>query len=808
MNAGINQKLAPIRFLFLIQPDNQERFSRAMELAWSLWGGIHSPIFAYYQELPVNYRIEFNIGISTIDYYKNTIENYDPDIILFDADITEPAVSALSGERNVKSIEKYLEELINGQYDHAISVTEIASHLLKNEFKFVRSDKLTLALPIIAADNLLLKAFIGALPEFVKSAIADIYDGNDAFGRPVLDWASMENYRDTPVVDVLDMNIYKLNSWSTKPYKRGAAIYFMRSDRLQDVINYWNLRAAGWQVVPFAIDLAENPYIKGYIARFAEWVTKSQKGNMSMVTNLVGNILPQNEADAAWTKVLPADSQNSSQRLYSWQGWFPRFWASYEYQDADQIKSEIPFYHSHFDHYDVIEERIEFKAQQLPFEAHYNLSRESAYKIVLEISLHDEYAEHAELLTGITNHQLRQVAAPIDFREWRLSRAGVHRTINRSDDRIMLSLPKALDFFRFYFKNTGYDLKETANSKLAKEVLKNIGGLRFGRSFLRVGPLKIIELFEGGREISHVQLVAEIKKTMGIKKVDDARYFVNRLLEHKIIEMGARIQCAVCDQHGFFLPGALSEKITCPVCRNQYALPMADPDSIAWSYRGIGPFTRTNKADGVMAVFAALSLFQSEFGDTRGKSSALFGFELSKGKSGIKNPPKEIDLCLLIQNSRDEYKQPDLVFCECKTYKKFTEKDIERMKVLGDAFPGSVLTLATLNEQLDEQEIGYISELVKYFQRGRSNNRPLNPVLILTGKELLPEQYFDGFRTYKDKIKPYHQFNDYLGAITEFSITEYLHIPNWWEICEKKREEHLAVRQGIGQIIKGLKDRF
>ena len=96
--------------------------------------------------------------------------------------------------------------------------------------------------------------------------------------------------------------------------------------------------------------------------------------------------------------------------------------------------------------------------------------------------------------------------------------------------------------------------------------------------------------------------------------------------------------------------------------------------------------------------------------------------------------------------------------------------------------------------------------MVRNFQRG-GGNRPLNPIIILTGKELFPESYWGGFKTYEDKIKPNHKFEDYLGAIAEFSIIEYLHIPNWWEVTENQRQENITLRKGIRHIIKALMDR-
>ncbi len=162
-----------------------------------------------------------------------------------------------------------------------------------------------------------------------------------------------------------------------------------------------------------------------------------------------------------------------------------------------------------------------------------------------------------------------------------------------------------------------------------------------------------------------------------------------------------------------------------------------------------------------------------------------------------------VDLGLVMENRFDIDKKPDLLFCECKTYKRFTEEDIVRLKILGDQFPGAILTIATLNESLSDDEVDLIGTLVQYFQRG-NQQRPRNSVLILTGKELLPEEYHGAFNAYKDQIRPYHRYNDFIGALCELSVKKHVKVVNWWELRERLRNEEFERRQQIGQIIASL----
>lgn len=804
MNVGINQKIAPIRFCFVIMPDNDSRFIRAMELAYSLWGGINTPILPYYSELPDSYRAEFNVTIDTSEFYKNTIDNYDPDIILIDEDIDKNLITPLANGRQIDNIDAYLHEILQS-HNHAVSILEITQHFVREEFRFVRSDNVKFSIPKTNENQLLLQAFIGCIPNDLRSEIRDLFEGNGAFEEPVLDWGTMTGYQSTDKVDFLDLNTFRLRSWGNRIYLRGSALYFLRSNRLQDIVNFWNLRAAGWQIVPIPIDVADHTYFKNVTKKFTDWSTKQTQGSIASVNLLVGYQIPQNSIDQVFNQIKPDLTTYTKQVFFSFQNWFPRFWQIFEILEADHVKSHIPCFDTIFEHYESEGERIRFTPKELSFQIDRDLARDHSYKVILSLSLYDEHAEYAEALTGITTLQLRQLTFANDFRKWRLSPAGIHRFINRADDSISFEIPKSLLFFQAFFSNKSHKLSETVNSKLAKEVLKNMGGLHSVGFFLRSSRLKIIEQFEGGKEIVYSALSGDIKRQTGINKNANVRFFIRRLLDYKIIEMGATLKCSVCGQHGFFLPNQFAEKITCPICRNQYALPIDDPSEIVWSYRGIGPFSRANKADGVWAVFATLKLFKDEFAEFDGKISALIGFELIK--HGRPSDLKEIDLGIILQNSYSSNEAADLIFCECKTYKTFTEKDIERMQVLGDEFPGAILTFATLNEKLNETEIDLIDKLVVHFQTGELN-RPRNSILILTGKELLPEEFGGAFAEYKNQIRPYHRHNDFISALCELSVRKHLSVPNWWDIQDKKWNAEIQRRLQIASIVKSLQDRF
>ncbi|KAA6318673.1 hypothetical protein EZS27_031351 [termite gut metagenome] len=173
--------------------------------------------------------------------------------------------------------------------------------------------------------------------------------------------------------------------------------------------------------------------------------------------------------------------------------------------------------------------------------------------------------------------------------------------------------------------------------------------------------------------------------------------------------------------------------------------------------------------------------------------SALIGFELIKNKN-----IKEVDLAVMLQEKHKDNVPPDLIFCECKTYKNFTSGDANRMIELGTEFPNSILTFATLNDELSEDEETEILRVVNHFRTG-VGHRPANPILILTAKELLPDDLWDHFSEYKQESKPYHRYNDWIGNLCEFSVKKHLNVKTWGEIQSEQWEEAMKKRNETTQ---------
>ena len=144
-------------------------------------------------------------------------------------------------------------------------------------------------------------------------------------------------------------------------------------------------------------------------------------------------------------------------------------------------------------------------------------------------------------------------------------------------------------------------------------------------------------------------------------------------------------------------------------------------------------------------------------------------------------------------------KREGFLFGECKTYGRFGKKDYDRMSYLARTFPGAVLVFSTLRKSLGSKEVAGITRIAKAGRKYWKTERPVNPVLILTGNELLQE--FGPPYCWEDSVKKKFEHLSGLLAVCDATQQIYLNLPSWqaeWhERWEKRRQRRMTKKQSV-----------
>ncbi|MBL7706800.1 MAG: hypothetical protein JNM21_14735 [Taibaiella sp.] len=782
MAIGINQTVSPIKFCFLIEPNSEMKFDRAIKLAFSIWGGIFSPILPLYSELPHKYKKEYDVEVDTYTYYKNTLDNFDPDVVLYDQGLDDKFIKTFIGDRTLLTSEEFQNDLEKDELRYGISILEIMSNIINTEFKYVRNDDLKLSIPILECSNIFLKSFIGCFIDNLQSKIVNELNERTYFEQPEINYNNINNYFPRENISTIDINLQEIITYNERRWLNEGGIYFLNETRLNDIINFWNLRALGWNIIPIPISQIDNEYFTGLIERFckSQLAESEYPSFINVLSNFINDVFITKDIER---KLYEIKNKIEGNFHFIFRDWFPRFWAGdRSILDADNALCEKTQITATYSQVELQDNNVKFKAENIPFKLNNDFNLIASHKINLTFSYSDKYLKDAGLVYGIDTIDWTKLTQSFDFGKWRLSRAGTNYYVRGENDEVYFCIPKAEDFFKVFFLKSGNRLNQTSSGRLANEVLKNMGGI-YGFYILKnKSLLKIFDLIEDGKTVSHAKIVGEIKASLRTNKNERINSYIQTLIENKIIEFGSILQCEICHQHSFYLLSELKEIMNCAACRNNFNLPMHHPSAIKWGYRGIGPFSKNNKVGGILAVFLTIKILYKEFSQLWGNISTLIGFELIKNKK-----TKEIDLAIMLQEKNKENITPDLFFCECKTYNNFTKVDADRMIEIGTEFPNSILTFATLNDELTENEKNEILRVVNHFRTG-IGNRPTNPVFILTAKELLPNDFSRPFLEYEKDAKLYTHA-DRIGNLCDLSVRKHLNIRSWQELRNELFEE-------------------
>lgn len=320
----------------------------------------------------------------------------------------------------------------------------------------------------------------------------------------------------------------------------------------------------------------------------------------------------------------------------------------------------------------------------------------------------------------------------IGMGEWRVGRRDLVYLSCSSNEKIMLKFPRAESVFISWLREHKWDVEVSSSGRIAKQMAKQLGGI-WGISLLaRPGLRTLLGKMANGKTLSSEEAWGEIQRVINQDPFggDPAR-LIQTLTEQNVVRLGLEIQCPVCQQRSWHSLDSLDYVVTCEKCLTEFAVPTYKPDDFKWAYRGHGTFSLPMSAYGAYSVLLTLRFFSRVL---NGATTPIMSFTAKKGKLVL-----EADLGLFYQEDILGRGKKELIFAECKTNNLFVKKDVDRMNLLANSFPGAVIVFATLREDLKEREIRLIKPLANRGRRHGRDGRSYNPILVLTRTELFSD---------------------------------------------------------------------
>jgi len=789
----IKIRVRPLRVGFLVDPADRGGLYRAIELNSFLWGGNYNPIIPAYRRTPSkweSHRVRhLPLPSDIVDGYLN---GFDPDLVV-PVGICANRMFQVGNRDIVKA-----DDLIGTLKDSAapqygIGLIDLLNDLIEKELKYKRNDDFQVVFPELPrAYGLFLASVFGVLPKEAQQ-IVDKY---------FLNLAGISKARVT-INQFLELlrsgNFFprRLTTWGLEERLfREPKLFVCDATSTLDIIDYWNLRAAAFYVVPVPIQISETDGMKTLARDFIERNYRSYRDNPQMfyhTTVQKSRSLSEDTVKGFCQSLNIPNSGNRLQPKYVLQLWYPHTW---EREDTFGEDMRFPFAYEEERRISEGEEKLELRSENPKFEISGRYSGHPRFGNEFSFRFYGSKEPMAEVFPE-GSRELSSAIGHTGYEHWRFSRFGPVFLAHNYNDLIFLDLPLAEAVMTEWFRERGWKVSLSSPGRIAKQLLKQLGGIYGTSRLAHRGVVELLGELEKEPGMPRQAVLEKLKRVIESERLHyDAEHFLQGLLSVNALRLGTKVQCPVCTRHNWYQLGALDYELQCRFCLSDFSPPQQSPKDIEWTYRAHGPFAGST-AQGAFTVLLTLKLLGGDF--DRGVTP-LFSYEAEKDGKHL-----EADLTCLYKPSTWRGTRTHVVHAECKSFNRFKRRDIERMKELGAAFPGAALVFATLNSELLGSEVKLIRDLVVAEWRKRLHGKPNSLVIPLTGTELFS---FRIGENWKGKGGLYERFSersfelDQLSALANATQQIYLNLPPWHEWSEaewKKRRQKRASKKAEKQ---------
>jgi hypothetical protein len=798
----VTQRLRPLRFAFLVDTNDRAAVRKAIQLSSMQWGGMFNPIVPVFgSRLPTRWSREPRFVLAKpkaiTDGY---LEGFDPDYIV-------PLTASLEGKVETRNAEIITPEQMLGEFmrdgfpQYGVGVLELASHVADKEFKYVRQTPLTVILPQFArAHSLFLSAVFGDLLPEVAALLKQYFGRALSMSEPR---CSVEDYPNLLGADHLFVRRMTVAEIDYQP--RDATVYCMDATDPLDVVDYWNLRAAGFYVIPAPRQAFWVPGVKKMVRKFVEDNYGPHHHNPDYYfhsTFQVGRGITQSDV-AAFVRALeiPAPEKPMQPNL-SIRWWYPRLWDRWARLETEE---RVGVFFSDEREVTIKDEEgsAELRALGPSFASDPRSSLEPRFANELDYRVYGAQEPVAEVLPhGSRNLAARVARFGID--NFRLSLSGPVYLASRNDSRIFFSIPKAEHFMLCWFREAGWTAELSQAGRIAKQMLRRLGG-EYGIHLIdHEGVVQLLDKHasekldpadpqkpRAPKWIPESVLTGEIDRILRQEGslVERERYLA-MLRERDVLRLGLQLHCPTCTRWLWKAIGDLDEQVECEHCLTRFSVSAASPDDRRWSFKPVGPFNVRDFAGGGYTSLLTWKFFKG----TRDRATTpIMSVELGKDST-----TREVDLALFCNDGPSRSPKVELVLVECKSYDAFEASDIAKMQHLGEQVPEAILTFAKLGKGLNSAEVSLLTRLVMRQRHLWKARKPHSAVLILTGTELFghrgaPYCWEGKGGKFDEAFKKWRVVRT-LRHLAEITQTLYLNVPDLheWAAAERKKRQKKA----------------
>jgi hypothetical protein len=689
MTGSVDVTLRPIRLAFLIDPSDAHALLEAIEISTFLWGGEYCPIIPVFKRTPRTWSLWGSRKPDCRQVVAGYLDAFDPDFILPLGACANQKIE-VGGRKVISTAEVTSSIASDGMPQYGVGLFEILSHLIEKEFKYLRREPVEAFVPTIGSRyRPFLASIFGLLSDKVRKTFFEQFAG--AIGAKAVP-CSVRSYAELLALDSLfprTISSLYLKTYRKRSLNDGRCMFYMDAGNLLDIIDYWNLRAIGWTVLPIA---GQSCHLDAMLKAARAFVEDSfypddlnPRIHHCAILMKSRNSSEQDLEGFVSSLDLPPAAKRSQVRITT-QHWYPRIWDEWA---RDKDGCECAEVEARSESVEVSESktRISIRALVPAMIRCANPSPTPRFANELNPRFYGDTEPVAEVVP-VGDESLVFAAGAFGPSGSRVGRRGLVFFPRHARETIHYSAPHARGVMASWLRSLGWKVEPVPPGLVASQMLRQLGGRQGIDLIAKKEVVELLWEMREGKAMAAQEFGRRIAAIAGDSLVPDADIVLGRFLDHRVFRLGIEVKCTVCGQGSWYSLTDMDYMLQCPRCGGEFGAPQGYPREFAWSYGTFGPFNLPKRALGAYTVLLTLRFFSDLAG---GATTPMMGFTLEKARA-----KHEVDLCLLYQESRFRTSGTQLIFAEGKTHNNFERNDKSRMAALGDSFPGSTLVFATL----------------------------------------------------------------------------------------------------------------
>jgi hypothetical protein len=691
----VSCNIRPVRIAFVVSKPEPAILEEVFRVNTVLWGGLLNPVVVLDGGARKKVGRHYEYGDTPYDEeIRLLLREFDPDLLInFDGSAL-PASFDIFKERTFTKDALRWNPWNRGEVPFFLEVWPFLRNYWRSEVRFSKEPPHKFA--YMEPDGPLktyLTAVFGAFADNDESKKVLI----EHFGAKLVTYD--EEFRKAPKQELIfPIRATQFDLRIPSPKPRSSDIFFLLDPtEMHDVVDYWNLRAAGFRIFSLPVDC-----YKDYGERakgFARWsMDPSVPKPFGGPTIVKARSVPDDVSIQVGQWFGSLDSELAPSVM----GWVPRFGVRHDRVEPDvQIRSATAKDISQNVMMSETSGEIQFpppcELSEGDQSQHWGIdltafgaSEDTTFRLPWLKPSCDKVAKYS------FGHSFGPAAA-------RVSKHGIVAMARGDHDHSMVHEPKVTNVWTAYLKDCGFTYLKTSSAGLALDrIIEQLGGIHRCQIFQNSGVRELVHDLSNGSPRPTQFVQQAIYKAIPTKedRSKKAREILDGLIAQQLLRQGFELQCEKCQRHDWYHLSEIAEQFKCKKCFQQQLVPLLSGRT--WSYVSNGLFRLEGKMAGCVTTILALIFFRFCLGfDTKIVSS--FDYQGPEGAG-------ERDFAILTSETFQE--DVDVIIGECKTAYDLKGKEKKDIKDLGLA-TGAYITFAIDAVDFSDDDKAYFRELVE-----------------------------------------------------------------------------------------------